>query len=571
MKYLMAFLMLWLCFFPVHDTAAAFHFAVLSDRCGGPNQQAYEQVVADIARLCPDFVITVGDLADDCRNEAGWRKAMEPLRQLSCPVYYTPGNWDIQDTQSAEVFRRVTGNAPYYSFDYQGCHFTVVNNAVIECYAQMEDEQKAWLAADLQKNRDKDQLFVFMHKPFWAQGIAQGKPDALHELFVKYDVDAVFTGHWHQNGYAEIDGIEYNLAGSSGGAYPGDENTAMGCFYQFLWCAVDERGLHTSIVKSGALYDKDLVSIDQEQLCYKIHTELISARAALRKPVDDTRAHTITVEIRNETDAPIQQPIAFSCPENWRIEPLSLPVAIEAGATLRKQFSAHILDQRIYPLPILQFTYPVCPGKAVAFSKNIHLVRSLDVPEASAPIVVDGHFTLQEWQNAEKVDQYGSLDGRPADIAETVCYFCRDASYLYIGVFCLDVDTQHIQAAVAERDGPVYRDDCLGFMWAKGEHLYQLFINPLATIFDRAIDAKRQQSDTNWNSAAVVATGRHFPYWHIELAIPLAELGLSEDAGVPFNFFRRQTKSNAMGYFVPYWGRDVTQWGTLRHIPAPAR
>ena len=45
------------------------------------------------------------------------------------------------------------------------------------------------------ENNDKENIFVFMHKPFWADGIAKNQSDAFHEIFKANNVDAVFTGN----------------------------------------------------------------------------------------------------------------------------------------------------------------------------------------------------------------------------------------------------------------------------------------------------------------------------------------------------------------------------------------
>ena len=41
-----------------------YHFAVLGDRTGGANQEAFLMVLRDIEMLQPDFIVAVGDIIE---------------------------------------------------------------------------------------------------------------------------------------------------------------------------------------------------------------------------------------------------------------------------------------------------------------------------------------------------------------------------------------------------------------------------------------------------------------------------------------------------------------------------
>jgi 3',5'-cyclic AMP phosphodiesterase CpdA len=188
-------------------TAAAlaaddFTFVIMSDRTGGANQPMFEQAVAEITALHPDFVVTVGDLIEgyagnDVRTKQ-WDEILKPMRRIGCPVYYTPGNHDIGDVESARLFFEKTDRPPYYSFDKGSSHFIVLNTALLESYDQVDPAQRRWLEQDLLLNQMKSHIFVFMHKTFWLGGAARdAATDPMHQLFKKYHVTAVFCGHGH--------------------------------------------------------------------------------------------------------------------------------------------------------------------------------------------------------------------------------------------------------------------------------------------------------------------------------------------------------------------------------------
>ena len=96
---------------------------------------------------------------------------------------------------------------PYYSFDFKNTHFIVLDVSRSEKYEEMAKEQINWLLGDLEKNQNKENIYVFFHKPFWFEAERDNKPDSLHMIFKKYGVDAVFNGHYHGYFATQKDGI----------------------------------------------------------------------------------------------------------------------------------------------------------------------------------------------------------------------------------------------------------------------------------------------------------------------------------------------------------------------------
>ena len=79
---------------------APIRFAVIGDRAGSPVLGIYEQVVAEIQRLRPDFVVTVGDMIvghtdDIVVQNARFDEYKRIIAELSTPLHYTPGNNEI--------------------------------------------------------------------------------------------------------------------------------------------------------------------------------------------------------------------------------------------------------------------------------------------------------------------------------------------------------------------------------------------------------------------------------------------------------------------------------------------
>ncbi len=196
-----------------------FRFSILGDRTGGARPGVYEQAWREVDQLRPDFVIHVGDLiegGEDLRAEAEWER-LRPLweRYGRYPLHFTPGNHDIWSEWSEQIYRERTGRPPSYSFDYQDAHFTILDNSRT---LDLADDQLAFLEADLKAHAHRRPKFVFLHKPYWIVFLKVGSGAfPLHQLARRYGVQFVVSGHSHQWGRIERDGITYLQAGSSGG------------------------------------------------------------------------------------------------------------------------------------------------------------------------------------------------------------------------------------------------------------------------------------------------------------------------------------------------------------------
>jgi len=201
------------------SSAPLFRFAILSDRTGGHVPGIYPQVIEEINLLNPDFVVAVGDYIEGYgedyeRSDAEWDSLMILIGALEAPFHMIPGNHDIWDDESEAMYTAKTGFDPYYSFDHENTHFVILDNSRIDVAADFPQEQREWLIADLARHSEAENIFVFAHKPLWAQTLVLGESDLLHDIFREYGVDAVFNGHLHHYFTTEFDGIDYTVIGT---------------------------------------------------------------------------------------------------------------------------------------------------------------------------------------------------------------------------------------------------------------------------------------------------------------------------------------------------------------------
>jgi hypothetical protein len=533
-------------------------FAVIGDRTGGAQPGIYEQVLEEIQMLRPDFAITVGDMIegpapDTTEINRRWDEYLGIIATVTAPVYYTPGNNDIWDSTSLEFYKRYVGD-PYFSFDIRGVHFVVLDNSRFFTIDEFPEEQIDWLIADLQKGRDAKFTIVVLHVPFWMNTIAEGKPDTLHSLFVRYGVDAVFTGHWHHYFTGEYDGILYTGMGSSGG----EAHYPVGAEYHFAWVTIDGDGISIAPVAMGGVWPWDQVTAAQVKLINKTRAEAVQIdKISVGTTLTVPRTQT-SVEIKNlSSEAVLIDTLSWEIPSGWSVTPKSVPVEVGPRETHSVDFTVQCSGP-LYPTPTLSVRCPYAEGKEVEIKQGLGASRTVYAYQATEPPLIDGNLTEDIWK--EPTTKFFSEDDQTMQIEPVKFYFAWDKENLYLAAKCTETRTDSIVANVTEHDGPIYGEDCIGyFLQPETEDgpMYQLYFNPLGTAFDQKVTIEAGvavDADRGWNGSYEVKTVKGDDHWSIEARIPLDQLDTKAESGKTWqlNFRRKQKRLNAaVDWMVP--------------------
>lgn len=165
-----------------------------------------------------NFALHTGDVVEISEIEDEWRDVMNRAQEgyLAIPHVVASGNHDTYKTSLNDHFNLPINNeayqGSYYSFDYNGAHFAIVNtndnakDADNEKGAAISDTQLAWLEDDLATARKNgtNWLIVAYHKPLYSSSYhslqdadVQAVRERLISLLDKYDVDLVLNGHDH--------------------------------------------------------------------------------------------------------------------------------------------------------------------------------------------------------------------------------------------------------------------------------------------------------------------------------------------------------------------------------------
>jgi 3',5'-cyclic AMP phosphodiesterase CpdA len=244
----------------VSSGSGGFRFAVIGDNKQG--YHIYSSLVDEIMRRKPDLVFNTGDLIPNPGNREQWKKFWELSKPINVPYYLVPGNHDIDDRASEQVWKdevHFPGEETSYSVVYKGNLFIVLNTCDPKGEKKIDGEQLAWLKRTLASG-SYDHTFVFLHHPLflWKGATHEGDSldqypdlrDALHRVFKEGGVDIVFAGHEHTYRRMDVDGIRYVITGGGGARL-------YGGFNNFVLVEVDGDLVSFKVIdRKGALRDR---------------------------------------------------------------------------------------------------------------------------------------------------------------------------------------------------------------------------------------------------------------------------------------------------------------------------
>ena len=245
---------------PWTNDPAKFTFAVVGDKTGGnaSGWPYFDAAVDHINRIRPDFAIMIGDLVEGYTNdstaiEEQWDEFLAHANRLEVPMLVLPGNHDYTSPELIEAWQRRMGRT-YYSFDWKGCHFVLLNTEEERDGAQdFGEEQMAFIREDLGGSGDARHTFVFMHRPAWRftedMNYNTDWPRIVEELGSR--PYSIFAGHWHHLIHERIDGHDYTIMGATGGAMRPSDYLPLGKFHHWTHVAVDGDSVHISHIPCG--------------------------------------------------------------------------------------------------------------------------------------------------------------------------------------------------------------------------------------------------------------------------------------------------------------------------------
>lgn len=197
-------------------------------------------------------------------------------------------------------------------------------------------------------------------------------------------------------------------------------------------------------------------------------------------------------------------------------------------------------------------------------------------PTANAP-TIDGELEDPVWQRAVCVTGLFSPDGHQA-IEQTRAWTTWDTDNLYVAFQCDRRPDESIASRHVTFDRHTYKDESIQLFLDTNldrQSYYQFAVNTAGIVMDR----NTVDSADKWNSDACVAAQIKDTTWTVEMAIPLASLGIADSLSGQswgINFCRSQWGSSSVNSTwallnpgQAYYFLQPARFGTVTFTDAP--
>jgi hypothetical protein len=214
------------------DQSDSLRFVVVGHPRGNSDRELNPklgELIEAVRRVRPEYVVLTGDIIygeyrdwppDSAHVERQWHALDSAFATLGVPVYRVPGNHDIHDPITHEIWTRRYGPLPR-AIDAHGYRFLMLNSAQIRPAADtaprkvirgvdIDSAQIAFLRRELQGDSIGRRTFIFLHHLLWWDADGAWWRD-VHPVLAAAGVRAVFTGDYGPLKFStdERDGVRY--------------------------------------------------------------------------------------------------------------------------------------------------------------------------------------------------------------------------------------------------------------------------------------------------------------------------------------------------------------------------
>jgi 3',5'-cyclic AMP phosphodiesterase CpdA len=197
------------------------------------SKEDWQRAISCANRLKPDFVVVCGDLINNPGNEDEAKAYLEIAGTLdkAIPIYNVSGNHDYipSDPKSLGWYQARFG-PPWYAFSHKNSFFVVFESTMVKTGpedAPLYQWQMQWLEDTLRaaQGKNHDHITVYTHYPLALRRVDEEdeyfnlprvRRETLLDMFHKYRVNAVFSGHFHHNTLVKDGELELITTSSTG-------------------------------------------------------------------------------------------------------------------------------------------------------------------------------------------------------------------------------------------------------------------------------------------------------------------------------------------------------------------
>ncbi len=222
------------------------------DTGDAPNQpEVFSEIANRIIAEEPNIVVLTGDYVynvgtNNADNLYAWSLLTNITDRIGhyAPVIGVIGNHDTgassgsyQPQYFLDAFYNTGEGKTYFSLNYAGVHFTMLDSEVYGQEGRITGTQWDWLVQDLANNTNS-MKFIFSHRPLFptthigsSLDINKTERDALQTLFEADNVTLFGAGHDHAYDRLTVNGVTHVISGGLGAPpYESSWGAAINCY-----------------------------------------------------------------------------------------------------------------------------------------------------------------------------------------------------------------------------------------------------------------------------------------------------------------------------------------------------
>ena len=179
---------------------------------GCPTGLTLQAVVAEVQAYQPDVLLLTGDLSQD-ETPASYQQLLAILQPLTCPMYWTAGNHDHEETLNQVLTSG--GCRPDKTWVQGGWRFILLNSAIPGLVGgELLAAELHYLAQVLSESPEP--TLIALHHPLfpvgspWLDDSRLANPEVFWRICDAYpQVKVVLCGHVHQERMWQRQGVTY--------------------------------------------------------------------------------------------------------------------------------------------------------------------------------------------------------------------------------------------------------------------------------------------------------------------------------------------------------------------------